>query len=67
MLDVSKEQVSDYLHSRLNLLDDQVTINYNLDVIPPTQAEAQSKPLKKKMTRRQKFARRNNYRELTQE
>jgi len=63
----------DHLHSRLNILDDQVTINYNLS--QPTlfnrkededEEDGKSKK-KKRLSKKQVFAKQHNYRELTQD
>ena len=54
---------SEFMHSRLNLMDDQITINYDLSAISPEN----DKKKKRKMSKRQKLAQRNNFKELTQE
>ena len=49
---------SEFLHSKLGLLDDQITINYDLSL--PTIGNEEKK-IKKKLSRKEKFAQRNNF------
>ena len=54
---------SEFLHSRLNLLDDQITINYDLS--QPTIANEdnpEKKPnRKRRMSKKEKIAQENNF------
>lgn len=61
------------MHSRLNLLDDQVTVNYDLsqptipgESSPVKKPDGKSK-LRKKLSRKEKLARDNNFKEMSQE
>jgi hypothetical protein len=47
-----------FMHSKLGLLDNQVTVNYDLTL--PTMEG------KKKVTRKKLFAKENNFKEMTQ-
>lgn len=63
------------MHSRLNLLDDQVTINYDLtqpslpgEVSPVKKPDNKSAHRKgKKLSRKEKLARDNNFKEMSQD
>ena len=56
---------SEFMHSRLGLLDNHITINYDLSVpmIKATEVVGESKP--KKLKRKEKFAKANNYKEMS--
>lgn len=66
---------SEFMHSRLNLLDDQVTINYDLS---QPSIPGETSPIKKpdqkighkkgkKLSRKDRIARDNNFKEMSQE
>jgi len=58
------------MHSRLGLLDNQISINYNLSMpmLPPKAEDDPGLTLKsKKKNRKEKFALDNNFREMTQD
>lgn len=61
---------SEFINSRLNLLDDQVTINYDLSHPKQHDNDNEEKLIssslkKKKISKDHKFAQENNYKQLT--
>ena len=57
---------SEIVHSRIDLLDNQITINYDLSV--PAMTTEDNKTLKpKKLKSKEKFAKKNNFQVLPQE
>lgn len=58
---------SEFLHSRLDLLDNHLTINYDLSVPSIRPDDAKETAGQKKKKRKEKFALDNNYKKMTQE